>query len=61
MDAERSTYRRPEDGDAIAARARAALDRMDEALAALRRQPARDGTALRPAGPSAGMPADERR
>lgn len=61
MDAERTTLRQPGDGEAIAARATAALARMDEALAALRRQRALDGTVLRTAVPSAGARADERR
>lgn len=61
MDAERSTLRLPEDGEAIAARARAALVRMDEALAMLRQQRAL-GASVRPdAAALADRPSHERR
>lgn len=60
MDAERSTLRRPGDGEAIAARARAALARMDEALAALRQQRALGGSVRPEVAALADRPTHER-
>jgi hypothetical protein len=61
MDAEHPTLHPHGDSEAIAARARAALARMDEALAALRQQRTFGEAGPSPASTPTVRPADERR